>query len=106
MYYYLLRPIRRGPSESIYSRTAEGPRADEAIHPAVLDPATKDTMKRFFSELAVLVDQVFEHHPVSLELRQRHRHSDPARSGNRQGPPLRPRAHLRRREHLLRFKER
>ena len=57
-------------------------------------------------EMAVAVDEVLEHHPVSLELRQRHRDADAARSGDRKSPRLRPRAHLRRRKHLLRRKNR
>ena len=45
-------------------------------------------------EMAVVVHEVLEHHPVAAELRQRHRHPDAARAGHREGPRLRARARL------------
>ena len=42
-------------------------------------------LKFGFSELAVVVNEVLEHHPIQTRMRQRDRHTDPAGSSIGQG---------------------
>lgn len=58
------------------------------------------------SELVVAVNEVLEHHSVSSGLCQRHRDSDPTRSGSRKSSRFRTRAGFRSRKHLLLRKNR
>jgi hypothetical protein len=62
---------------------------------------SKNLISIHISELVVAVNEVLEHHSVSSGLCQRHRDSDPTRSGSRKSSRFRTRAGFRSRKHLL-----